>query len=137
MRWIRLNLEFARLKANHEQEKTALLLALRMAERREMNSLSQQQYGLLDCEDIKLRQCFLQSLRENVLDQVLRTEAAATEMELKRKELMEALKEYKTIQKLQEKFQAEQAMERQRHEARIVDDIVNARYVREGRKNYA
>lgn len=131
-----LEVEFARLKGDHERE-TRMLQALRVAEQQEMEALSEQQSGKLDCEDIKMRQRYLKLLQEDVIEQALRAEVAKLQMESKREELLETLKEYKTIQKLRERHVAEQAKEMGRREARMVDDLVSTRYVREGRKDYA
>jgi flagellar export protein FliJ len=131
-----LEMEFAQLKANHERQKR-MLLALTVAEQQEMDVLCQQQRGELDCEDIKLRQLHLESLRRGVIEQTVRVEVAALEMETKREEMLEALKEYKTILKLRERHTAEVMKEMQRQEARVVDDIVSARYIRERREQYA
>ena len=131
-----LEVEFARLKSDHERE-ARMLLALKVAEQHEMESLSEHQCGRLDCEDIKARQRYLKLLHEDVVDQAMRTEVAKLQMESKREELLETLKEYKTIQKLRERHVALQAKEMGRREARVIDDLVSARYVREGRKDYA
>jgi flagellar export protein FliJ len=127
-----LEVEFARLKALHQDEMD-ILLALQQAEGREMEALRrQQQKDLLNCEEICHHQQYLASLAEYKAQQAERVKEAKLRMETKREELVTTMQDQKVLEKLREHHQAGQTRDRQRREARTVDELVTARY-RHGR----
>ncbi len=126
-----LEMEFARRKVAYQHEVEALLY-LAQAEDQEIEALcQQQQQGPLNCEVIQLGQQYLDTLKNHVAQQTARVEEAREQMEVKRQELVETMKDQKVLENLRERFQAQQARELLRREARAVDDIVITRYARD------
>jgi flagellar FliJ protein len=126
-----LEMEFARLQVAYRNEMDALLVLVQ-AEDKEMEVLRQQQgRGYLNCEEIQLRQQYLRVLKEHVIEQTARVGETRQQMEAKRTELVEMMKDQKALEKLRERHQAQQAKELLRREARAVDDLVITRYARD------
>ncbi len=125
-----LEVEFAQLKLTHKNE-IALLQRLEEAKHAEMNELHNQQQGVLDCDSILLRQQYLEALDTQITRQHIRAQTAEEKANAKRNELVDSMKEQKTLEKLKDNHSLTQRLNLQRKEARIVDDMVTARYGRE------
>lgn len=127
-----LETEFAQLKLAHTQATEVLGNLERAAQRQSDILLREQQQGLLNCQAIHLHQKYLDYLNDNVSRQKLRVEEAHRQMENKRLELVEMMKDKKTLENLRERHQTRVLRDRNRQEAKIVDDLVITRYAREG-----
>jgi len=124
-----LELEFARLKLAHNSE-VELLNRLELAKNQEMDSLHTQQQGVLDCESILLHQQYLQVLDAQVKRQQDRVKQAEAKVNAKRLELVEHIKNQKTLEKLRDNHAASRQQDQRRREAGAIDDMVNTRYAR-------
>jgi flagellar export protein FliJ len=129
-----LEMEFARLKLAHQREQE-LLVALQQTAERELDTLCERQVGLIDCQDIQLRQDYLEALHDNVVQQSGRVEDAEQRADDKRGELVETMQDQKALEKLRDHHQARVLKEMDRREARAVDDIVTSRYGRENERH--
>jgi flagellar protein FliJ len=126
-----IEIEFAQAKEAFRRE-TDILRRLLMTETKEMDALSQdQQKGELDCTSIQQRQHFLESVREWIERQTERVAEVQKQMEAKREELVKAMQDKNTLEKVRDRFKQEQAVELQKKETLMVDDIVTSRYARE------
>ena len=126
-----LEMEFARLKVVHQQEKETLT-GLQQAEKQEVDSLrAEQQQGPIDCDLIQLHQQYLGSLNDHVTEQTARVVLVAEQVETKREELVKTMQDQQMLQKLRERHQLRQAKEMLRRETRAVDEIVTTRFGRE------
>lgn len=126
-----LELEFARLKLAQNSE-IELLNQLELAKSQEMDSLQSRQQGRLDCESIVLHQQYLQMLDAQVKRQKNRVKQAAEKVNTKRSELVEHIKNQKTLEKLRDNQAATQQQDLRRREAGVIDDLVTTRYARKG-----
>jgi flagellar export protein FliJ len=126
-----LEMEFARLRVVHQQEKETLT-GLQLAEKQEMDSLrAQRERGPLDCDLIQLHQQYLDTLNDHVTQQNALVVDAAQKAETKREELVKTMQDQQMLQKLRQRHQLRQAREMLRRETRAVDEIVTTRYGRE------
>lgn len=130
-----LEVEFAHLKLAHQQEVTHLE-KLQRRKTEEMEVLSrQQQSGPLDCQSIELRQHYLQTLAECETVQTVRVKDAERQVETKREELVKGVQDQKTLEKLRDQHEAKQRQILLHREAKMIDDLVTARYIRKGKSN--
>ena len=129
-----LEMEFGRLKVVCQDEVDALQVLIEI-EDEEMDELRvRQKEGNLNCEEIQFRQQYLQALKDHLARQTTRVDEAKDQVEIKREELVETMQDEKVLEKLHERFQAEQAKEQVRRETSVVDDLVTSRYTRNNRQ---
>lgn len=126
-----LETEFAQLKLVHTQA-TEVLGNLERAAQRQSDILLREQQGVLNCQAIHLHQKYLDYLNDNVARQKMTVEEARRHMEAKRLELVEMMKDKKTLENLRERHQTRVMRDRNRQEAKVIDDLVITRYAREG-----
>lgn len=127
-----LETEFAQLKLVHTQATEVLSNLERAAQRQSDILLKEQQQGLLNCQAIHLHQKYLDYLDENVSRQKSHVKETYRQMEAKRLELVEMMKDKKTLENLRERHQTRVLRDRNRQEAKVIDDLVITRYAREG-----
>ncbi len=125
-----LELEFAQLKLTH-RDQVEILAQLEVAQSQEMDMLQGQQNGLLNCQSIVLRQQYLDMLERQLELQRDRVKWAEAKVNAKRSELVDMIKDQKTLEKLQSNHIETQKVETRRRESRIIDDLVTTRYARE------
>jgi flagellar protein FliJ len=127
-----LETEFSQLKIIHTHATDVLGNLERAAQRQSDILLREQQQGLLNCQAIHLHQKYLDYLNDNVAQQKIRVEEARRRLETKRLELVETMKDKKTLENLRDRHQTRVLRDRNRQEAKTVDELVITRYVREG-----
>lgn len=98
-----------------------------------MDIQSTQQRSPLDCALILNQYTYLQQLQGREEEQKARVADLAQKTEVKRTELAQALQEKQIIEKLRERFLAQQKEENLRQEARTLDEIGVVRFLRGGR----
>jgi len=126
-----LEVEFAYLKLAHQRE-VETLLRLQHSQAQVTELLRQQQQTiLLDCETIQQLQHYLHILAERITQQGASVRASEVRMESKREELVKAMQDQKTLEKLREQHLAKQRQHLLHQEANMIDDIVTTRYRRE------
>jgi flagellar FliJ protein len=123
-----LEMEFSNLKAAHLRE-VGVLNALQRANQQHVDALcAEQQARDIDCQAIQLRQEYLNVLKDCMLRQSSRVIEAERQVETKREELVNLMKEKKVLEKLQERHLAQVRADQAHREARAVDDLMISRY---------
>lgn len=85
----------------------------------------------LDCARIVEQFIYLQELQNREKEQKERIASLTKEVEAKRAELVQAMQEKETIEKLKERFLAQQREEELRQEVKTLDEISVVRFHRE------
>lgn len=127
-----LETEFAQLRAIQKAEEDALRHLEEMVADHSESLHRQQAEGTLNCQTIELHQKYLVFLNHHTNRQKVRVAEASKHLEQKRDELVQSMQEQKTLEKLKTKHNSREALEANRREARIVDDLVTTRYARKG-----
>ena len=125
-----LEMEFAQLKTAYQYELDSLS-RLEQIKNQQLNTLHQQQQGMLDCYTIQLCHQYLDALNNMVTQQASRTEEIKRHLEAKREELIKSIQDQEVLEKLRQNHLTQQQRELHRRELQAVDDIVITRYARE------
>jgi flagellar FliJ protein len=120
--------EFGEAVAAYEEEKRRLL-RLCEEEQQHKDALREELEGNCDPSRIKAFEAYLEHLYHAVREQGLRVEEARRFMEEKRRDLVEATKERKIMDKLYERYRDRYLYELRREEQSFLDEIAGGRYI--------
>ncbi|MDP2210593.1 MAG: flagellar export protein FliJ [Candidatus Aquicultor sp.] len=132
--------ELAEVKRLYEFEKERLTqLNVRFADSHK--ALREKQKSALDATEISMHAKFIERLERQIEVQLSRVASLATEVRKVQERLLEAAKDRKVLEKLEEKQLSEYKLEAERVEQGIIDEIATVRHNRDDgnplRRNHA
>lgn len=129
--------ELARL-AGEEQRAREELELLRAEERKQIAALAELvRQGAVDTHRYATAAAYIERLEAAIAEQIEAVQSAAQVAEAQREELVDVMKERRSLERLRDRQQAEAAVEESRREGRQVDDLTSSRYARRGSEGTA
>jgi flagellar protein FliJ len=129
--------ELARL-AGEEQRARDELELLRAEERKQLAALAELvRKGAVDTHKYATASAYIERLGAAIAEQIEAVQALAQAAETQRDELVDVMKERRSLERLRDRQQAEAAVEESRREGRQVDDLTSSRYARRGSEGTA
>lgn len=120
--------EFSEASRIYQQE-AARLWTLLKEEQTERGSLRRELKGRCDPGRVRALEIYLERLYRRIEEQKERTEQAAALMEAKRRELVEASKERKVMDKLYARSRERYLYQWEKEEREFLDEVAGARFI--------
>jgi len=102
--------------------------------KRNMNQWRDNQHGVLSIQELDLYRTYFLNLKSQIDHQIKKVRQCVEEMEKRRLLLLDARKEKKRLERLQEKHLDEYACEQKKKEQKFLDEIATQRFMIKGRK---